>query len=238
MTATDVGRGASWGVGSAIGTAFSILFSHFAAFVGTALVASLPSLVFALAVPAPASRLQTIVNLIVGEIVAVTLIYGAIQVLRGRQVAVGECFSQGFRRLGTAIGVASVAGIGIAFGAVLLIVPGLILLTMWSVAIPSAVVERTGVFRSLSRSTELTRGRRWAVFGAILVASLITIVLGAVIGAVVGGVFRNAIALELAVWAITAATQAFTACLYATLYFYLRREKEGVDIEQIASVFD
>ena len=40
------------------------------------------------------------------------------------------------------------------------------------------------------------------------------------------------------IWALTAAVQAFSACLYATLYFYLRREKEGVDIEQIASVFD
>jgi hypothetical protein len=233
----DASRGASWGVGSAIGTASSILFSHFTALVGTALVASLPGLIFALALPA--SPFQGIVNLIVGEIVAVTLIYGAIQVLRGRQVSVSECFSQGFARLGTAIGVAIVASIGVILGMILLIVPGLILAVMWSVAVPAAVIERNGVFGSLSRSSALTKERRWRVFGAVLVAGVITIVVGAVIGGIFGVVFgMDRTLLEIVVWLVTAATQAFSACVNATLYFFLRREKEGVDIEQIASVFD
>jgi hypothetical protein len=237
MTAMDASRGADWGVGSTISTAGSILFSHFTAFVGTALVASLPSLIFSLVVPA--SYVQSIVDLIVGQIVAVTLIYGSIQVLRGRQVSISDCFSQGFARLGTAIGVAILAGLGVALGMVLLIVPGVILAVMWSVAVPAAVVERTGVIESLSRSIALTRERRWRVFGAILVAGVITVVVGAVVGGifgVIGG--ADSILFTIVVWAVTAAAQAFSACVYATLYYFLRREKEGVDIEQIASVFD
>ena len=42
----------------------------------------------------------------------------------------------------------------------------------------------------------------------------------------------------IAVWAFVALTQAFTACVVATLYYYLRRDKEGIDLEQIAAVFD
>jgi hypothetical protein len=224
-------------VGSAVGTAGTILFSHFTAFVGTALVASLPSLIFALILPA--SPFQGIVNLIIGEIVAVTLIYGAIQVLRGRQVSISECFSQGFGRLGTAIGVAIVASIGVVLGMILLIVPGLILAVMWSVAVPAAVVERTGVFASLSRSSALTKERRWRVFGAVLVAGLIMVLVGAIIGGVFGVMLgAQSVLLQIIIWAVTAATQAYSSCVYASLYYFLRREKEGVDIEQIASVFD
>ena len=37
---------------------------------------------------------------------------------------------------------------------------------------------------------------------------------------------------------IHAIEQAFSVCVFATLYFSLRRDKEGVDIAQVAAVFD
>ncbi len=247
MTAMDAGgRGADWGVGSAIGTAGSALFGHFVPFVGTALVAALPGLLFTLLVP-NGGFIASIVNMIVSQIVTVTLVYGTVQVLRGRQVSIGECLSQGLRHLGAAIGVGIVAGLAIGAASLLLIVPGLILYTMWAVAIPAATIEGTGVTGSLSRSVELTSGRRWRVFGAIFVAGLITVlvvVVGAAIvegGAVaVGGgdAATSGGAAEIVIWAVTAVAQAFTACVIATLYYFLRREKEGVDINQIAAVFD
>jgi hypothetical protein len=236
MTATHPGD-TSWTVGNAISTSAAILFSHAAAFFGTALVASVPGLVFSLLVPD--SPIQSIIDLIVGQIVSVTLVYGAMQALRGREVSIGECLSQGMRRLGAAIGVALVAGICIVLGMFLLVIPGLILATMWAVAVPVAVIEVKGVFASLSRSQELTRDRRWRVFGAYLVAALISIAAGAVIGGV-AGVFGGAEStlFVIAMWVVVALSQGFTACVIATLYYFLRREKEGVDIEQIASVFD
>src|SRR4029453_5872385 len=124
MTAIDsTGRSTQWGVGTAIGTSAAILLGHLGPFVGTALLASLPSLLFA--VVAPASRWQILVDLVVAQIVAVTLIYGTVQALRGRQVSMSECISQGFARLGTAIGVAILVGIGVALGLVVLIGAGL-----------------------------------------------------------------------------------------------------------------
>ena len=238
MTAMQSGAGeASWTIGNVVSTAGAILFGHFGPFLGTALVASLPTLIFDYL--APDSYFRSIVELIVGQIVSVTLVYGSLQALRGRQVTVGECLSQGLKRLGAALGVAILSGIGIALGMILLLVPGFILATMWAVAIPAAVIEEQGVTASLSRSQELTSGRRWRVFGAYLVAGLITVVGGAVIGGVAGAIagLQSTVFL-VAVWAFVALTQAFSACVVATLYYYLRREKEGVDIDQIAAVFD
>jgi hypothetical protein len=240
MTAMDAGgRGADWGVGSAIGTAASAFFGHFVPFVGTALVAALPGLVFALVVP-NAGYVQSIVDMIVSQIVTVTLVYGTVQVLRGREVSIGEALSQGLKRLGAAIGVGILAGIGIGLGMLLLIVPGLILYAMWAVAIPAATIEGTGVTGSLSRSVELTRGRRWRVFGALLVAVLLTVVGGGIIGGIAGvaGGSETSGGFTIVTWLFTAVAQAFTACVIATIYYFLRREKEGVDINQIASVFD
>ena len=39
-------------------------------------------------------------------------------------------------------------------------------------------------------------------------------------------------------WAVAAVTQVFLSTLSGVLYYFLRRDKEGADIETIASVFD
>ncbi len=81
------------------------------------------------------------------------------------------------------------AGIAIAIGFVLLIVPGLILLTIWAVISPSIVVENQGVLGAFGRSRELVKGNGWSVFGAIVIAFLIVIITSIVfsaIGAAIG----------------------------------------------------
>ena len=67
------------------------------------------------------------------------------------------------------IGLSILLGIGVGIEHVLIIVPGLFLLTIWSVAAPSLVIERKGVFAAFGRSRELVRGHGWQVFGVILV---------------------------------------------------------------------
>src|SRR5690348_8346723 len=171
MTAIEVGGARPWGIGSVIGSAGSIFIGHFVSFVGTALLVMLPSLLFRLALPL--SPFQLLIDLILGQVAFVTLIYGTVQALRGRKVAIGECLSQGFKRLGVALGVAILTWIGYFLGFLLLVVPGIILLLVWSVAVPAAVVERTGVSASFGRSRALTRDRRWRIFGTFFVAGLL-----------------------------------------------------------------
>lgn len=60
-------------------------------------------------------------------------------------------------------------------GLVLLVVPGLILFTMWSVSGVALVAERTGVFASFGRSRALTKGYRWPIFGLLVVIGLLLI---------------------------------------------------------------
>ena len=79
--------------------------------------------------------------------------------------------------LGQLILVGIVAGIGILIGFILIIIPGLILATLWSVAAPVVVLEHPGGLRAFGRSRELVRGNGWNVFAVIL---LLVILVGLV----------------------------------------------------------
>jgi predicted alpha/beta hydrolase len=82
------------------------------------------------------------------------------------------------------------------------------------------------------------------VFGAVFVAGLLAVLVGAAIGSSVGGLayaasgHGSSTVIVAVSWAVGAIFQAFNACVVATLYYFLRRDKEGVDIHQIAAVFD
>jgi hypothetical protein len=80
------------------------------------------------------------------------------------------------------------AGIGVGIGLLLLIVPGLFLLTIWAVIAPVIVIERRGALDSFGRSRELVRGNGWQVFGVIVVIFLLTVIVGAVIQALANSV--------------------------------------------------
>jgi hypothetical protein len=108
-----------------------------------------------------------------------------------RDFTIGELFSHAAPYVGTLVLNGILAGIAIAIGFVLIIVPGLILLTIWAVIAPSIVVEDKGVFDAFGRSRELVRGHGWQVFGAIVLAFLIVFVVGlvaSIIGAAIGDV--------------------------------------------------
>ena len=67
--------------------------------------------------------------------------------------------------------------IGLTIGFVLLIIPGLILLVMWSVVAPVTVLERPGVFAAFGRSRALVRGNGWNVFGVIAIVALAVLII-------------------------------------------------------------
>src|SRR6202035_5544509 len=71
--------------------------------------------------------------------------------------------------LGELILVGIVAGIGIFVGFILLVVPGLVLATVWSVVAPVVLLERPGGLRALGRSRDLVRSYGWRVFCVICV---------------------------------------------------------------------
>jgi hypothetical protein len=55
-------------------------------------------------------------------------------------------------------------GVGVGVGFMLLLIPGIILALMWSLSIPVAVLEATGLRDTTSRSSELTKGSKGRMF--------------------------------------------------------------------------
>jgi uncharacterized membrane protein len=126
---------------------------------------------------------------------------------------------------GRLIGVSVVAAICEGIGLVLFILPGLILLTIWSVYAPVVVLENAPGLSSLARSRELVRGNAWRVFAVILIMVLLIGVAGSAItvlaesgGAAVGLLVRVVIGVLIAPLSSLAA---------AVLYFELREAREG-----------
>jgi hypothetical protein len=133
----------------------------------------------------------------------------------------GELLRSATPVLGQLILVGIVAAIGIVIGFVLIIVPGLILITIWSVAAPVVVLERPGVFAALSRSRELVRGNGWQVFGVIFVLFFLVLFVssGIEIAADAAGTAAALIARVI----VGVLTGPFSALAAAVLYFELRK---------------
>ena len=88
--------------------------------------------------------------------------------------SIGEVFSRVSSSIAPLILAGLLAGLGIAFGFVLLILPGLFLLTIWAVIAPVIVVEKRRALESFGRSRELVRGHGWTVFGIVLITGLLS----------------------------------------------------------------
>lgn len=76
--------------------------------------------------------------------------------------------------LGILIVAGIIAGFGVAIGLVLLIVPGLVLLTWWALVVPVIVLEGRRVVASFGRSRALVRGHGWTVFGVVIIAAILS----------------------------------------------------------------
>ena len=101
-----------------------------------------------------------------------------------RDFTVGELFRSGSRAFWPLIANGLLKAIAVTIGFILLIVPGLILLTIWAVTAPAIVVEREGILGAFGRSQDLVNGAAWNVFGVVVIAFLITIAIGIAFGAV------------------------------------------------------
>jgi hypothetical protein len=113
-------------------------------------------------------------------------------------------------------------GLGVAIGFILIIVPGLILLTIWSVVAPVTVLERPGVLAAFGRSRELVRGNGWSVFGVILLVYFGVVVVSLVASAIASGLGTGGRAfVQFLITALLAPVPALGA---SVLYFELRGE--------------
>jgi hypothetical protein len=155
-----------------------------------------------------------------------TLVYAVDDVRDGRiDSSIGELFERVRPYLGTLIVAGLLAGIGIAVGLVLIIVPGLVLLTWWCLIVPVIVLEGKQVGEAFTRSRELVRGHGWTVFGIVVISAIASAIASGIIQAIfsflglflrywIGGTIASAI------------VGPFIAVALTITYFELRRSDD------------
>jgi hypothetical protein len=117
-------------------------------------------------------------------------------------------------------------GISIVVGFLLIIVPGLIFLTWFSLYAPAIVVEKRGAVAAFRRSRELVRGNGWRVFGVIVVAFIIQTVVQNILNRI--GVNADSLVLRTVLAVVGGViTAPIWGLAVSVVYFQLRDLKPG-----------
>lgn len=269
---TDTATGARpFEIGRVINRTFGAIGRNFVAFLLLAVIlGGLPNLLFTWAQlkvtgVTPSLAPQTLVLWFGGFLVVLlgslilqaAIVHATIADLKGRRADVGETLGAGLRNCGPLLLLGILTWLGLMLGFLLLIVPGIILAVVWSVAIPVKVAENTGVLEAFSRSRDLTRGRRWPIFGLFLIYMVLVWIVQALVmglGLAVAGALHGplnasgdgATAFLDVFQRSTLITSPITVTLIAmvsasglaALYYELRASREGVGAEALAAVFE
>ena len=116
-----------------------------------------------------------LVSLLLNVVVQAALIRATQTDLSGKRESFGAYLSVGFRFFLPILGITLASLLATLVGMILLIVPGFIALTAFSVSVAVCVTEHTGVIASMERSWALSSGHRWRIFGLLLIYFIILI---------------------------------------------------------------
>ena len=171
--------------------------------------------------------LAAIVSLIATFWLQGALVTAVQDVRDGRaDLSLGETFAHVRPQLPAIIVGGVLAGLGIALGLLLLIVPGLVLLTWWILIIPVIVLEKRRAGEAFSRSRELVRGHGWNVFGVIVLTILLFIAFRILLGLVLIP-FADWLQSFLSEIIVGTLATPFVALAWTLLYYRLRAAKEA-----------
>jgi len=250
----DTSAPAQFSIGRVIGDSIGIYARNFVGFTFLALLIGLIYLLVAMynlgQVPLQASEVpdfsatggNALARMLVNVLTQAAIIYGTFRDLRGDRAGIGDCITRGLVSIVPVIVGSILLVIGVSIASLFFLVPGVILALMWWVYVPVIVVERKGIFESFGRSRQLTSGRRWSILGLVIIVLVLTVVVSAVANMVavvaVSGSSDPTFFFTMAEYVVNSIITAFGGVLGAVGYYYLRVEKEGVDVNDIASVFD
>jgi hypothetical protein len=248
----------TFSLGNALARAGSVWIRNVHIFVPISLVANVPIL---LGFAAPFS-LNTfglffaggLATWLLSMLVTGTVTFGVVEQLRGRRIRLGKMLAAGMSRIWKLLWLTFATGTVVGSAALACLVPGVILWMRWLLVPSLVVVENCGVETAWTRSSELTRGYRWHLFGALLLglgasmalSQMVSVVAGSLMdmndigrGLQQGAVDRPRLALLMLVTSVLpqALYSSFWSVFIAVAYYLLRSEKEGVDLEQLAAVF-
>jgi uncharacterized membrane protein len=168
-----------------------------------------------------------------------------------RPASVTDSFSKIKNQIAGVIGLSLAVGILVGVGFIFLIVPGILLVMMWSLAIPIKVLENKGVGDSMTRSSELTKGNRGRIFVIWLLFVVLSIGVSLLlrwpieIAAGVHSIF--ALQRVAAEWQVASLVATFVSeCLvgplatiaFSLVYYDERVRKEAFDLQLMMSTLD
>lgn len=248
-------------VGDILRLSFSVYFSNLPAFLPLSLIAFVPSF---LVVFLPASSTfhnpildplvldprnaeywefvmagtrESFVDLLCGIWLQAGLAFGVVRHLRGGKPGFLETFVQSLRMLLPALLVAAVVAIATAIGLLLIVVPGVIIALVLWVAVPAAVVERSGL-RALGRSAQLTNGYKGQIFGLALILTILQMVVASVVVMVASTVMVDSVPGFVVLQLCGVVLSGIWATAVSVTYHDLRVLKEGVDTRVVSQVFE
>jgi hypothetical protein len=161
--------------------AWHLLAIAFVIYLAAAVIAAL----FALGGTTVGALLGSLVEIVAAFLLQATLVKAVQDVRDGRaDLSLGETVRAATPYLGAVAGASILAGIAITIGLILLIVPGLYLITIWAVIVPIIVLEQSGVMASFGRSHQLVKGRGWHVFGTLVLTWLILLGVNLILGVI------------------------------------------------------
>lgn len=163
----------------------------------------------------------------------------------GRLAGIGECMTRSAEVAIPLLILTIFAGAGITLGLLAFVVPGIMLLLIWSVAGPARALEpKIGIFAAFERSRKLTRGARWKILAIwLIVVALwfalfaLTIILVALAGAAGFATEDGDPAALICIGIFVGMVTAVTATTQAALYLELRGEGTTPQNEGLADIF-
>ncbi len=237
--------------GSILGRSFAIWMRNFVPFTMLSLVVYSPMIIWALVILLSADTgfesIKIFGYVMIPAMMLLQLIatgamtFGVFEQMRGTPASIGRCLIVGLSRLLPIIGVGLLSGLAILGGFILVIVPGIMIMCALWVAVPVAVVERPGVGASLARSSALTKGHRWSIFGVAFLLIIINYLVSLITLKVLLDHPKSYLQIKLYLiiyvleMAVLGALQSVAA---AVGYHDLRVAKDGVAVDQLAAVFE
>lgn len=202
-------------------------------------------------------KYSPILVLLLNILVSAALTYGVVMELRGQRASLGACIAMGLKRFLPALGttllmslcfagvvlcaafpfvILTMAGgvMGAVLGAISFGIACLWILSMLYVAPQASVIEHPGVMGALGRSRALTQGHKLAI--AIL--TILIFGLGAGSQVLIELLTLPNLAMYVYIGLVSLLILgSISAVMASVAYYFLRAEKEGTSVDELAAVF-
>lgn len=249
-------------IGRVIGRGFEALRAHFFPFFAVAaLLAGAPAFfmqywmltgaatadldyILSLAYWAPILG-SLLATMVAGALLQGVLVRSTILTLSGREADLSHSLMLALRLLIPIVLASIIIALLTVIGFMFLIVPGIMIYCAFIVTIPALIEERRGIFGSMKRSRDLTRGSRKRIFVLLVVFWVFQVIITTVLNAIAGvspmGTYAGDVPDPILAGTVAAIGSGLSSVIVAVstaaLYVELRTVKEGATTDDLAAIF-